>query len=254
MVGANSALSVLQIKNALWATDLVRNMALTNNRPFTWTDLTRAIAPRFTAVCSDYAEALLQVLSEMNLQMPSRRLDVALNPNTYDAHTLVELFDTSTSAWMLLDPTFDLSVTRTSDGGWATAEDVQAATLSKRWNDVSYTFLGSAGDAYARAYYLDYPLLFVNVYHGDDVAVNGQGGAVLPYMEALALPISGPHRMFAIGCGTDGTATVRIDGVDQVVDCSGVDGLSHVFDANVIQATSQTSSSVTVYRPRRYVF
>jgi hypothetical protein len=190
----------------------------------------------------------------MNVQLPSRRLDVALNPNSYDSHTLVEMFNSETQSWILLDPTFDLTVRRTADGGLATAEDVSAATRALQWNDVSYEFLGALGDAYARNYYLDYPLLFVDIYHVGQSPVSGQGGPVLPYMEPVALPMSISQGVYVVGCPGEQTADLMSDGVHTVVDCSGVDNLSHVFVSGLIATTAQTSASVSVYRPRRYVF
>ena len=100
-------------------------MALSDSRPFTWTELARELpAKRYRALCNDYAETLLRVMADINSQLLSRRLDIALNPNNYDAHTLVEMYETSSARWMLLDPTFDLSVKRSSDGKWASADDV----------------------------------------------------------------------------------------------------------------------------------
>jgi len=49
----------------------------------------------------------------VNGRFSVRRLDLTLNPNSYDAHTLAELFNPETAEWMVLDPTFDLSVKRT---------------------------------------------------------------------------------------------------------------------------------------------
>jgi hypothetical protein len=251
-VGANTTSSAaFQIKSALWATDFVRGMALSDNRPFSWTELA---GRRFFVYCSDYAETFLAIWAQMNGQIPARRVDVALNPNTIDAHTLVEIFNPDTASWMLFDPTFDLTVKRTRDGSWATAEDVSAATRGQQWSDMTYVFLGPLDDYYARQYVLDYPLLFVNVYHEGQVAVNGQGGPVLPYMEEVSMPVSEARQAYAVGCTGDQTANLMIDGVDTTLDCSGVDGLSPVFQASTIAPTGQTAASVVVYRPRRFVF
>jgi hypothetical protein len=253
-VGANTVSTTLQIKSATWATDFVRGMGALDNRVLAGTPLADGSAPGFHADCTVYAETLLDVLGELNLQVPARRLDVSLNPNTYDAHTLVEMYIAATDSWMLLDPTFDLSVRRTADNGWATAADVSAATRTQQWGDLTYVFLGPDGDLYAQDYYLDYPLLFLNVYGPGEDPVPGQGEPVLPYFLEVALPISGSHTVYAVGCTGEQTAVLAIDGVEQTVDCSGVDGLSPVFGASTIAPTGGTSGSVKVYQPRRFQF
>src|SRR4029078_4860113 len=134
---------------------------------------------------------------------------VALNPNSYDAHTLVEMFDPAQKNWILLDPTLDLTVRQTATRNWATAEDMSAATRAQQWNDVSYAFLGELGDYYARGYYLDYPLLFVNVYHTGEVTTNGQVGPVLPYMVDVPTPVS-TQGVYAVGCAGDLVADLLI--------------------------------------------
>jgi hypothetical protein len=255
-VTANRTSVRLQVQDAFWATDLVRNMASTDNRAFTGTPLAAIISPRFQAVCSDFADELLHVLVEMNHPLASRRLSVALNPNSYDAHTLVELFNPSAGSWMLLDPTFDLSVRRAGPGRrsrqWATAEDVSAAMHTFQFDSIAYEFLGAAGDAFARAYYLDYPLLFNNVYHEGQLWKLGVGEPVLPYYEELTLPAVG-YRMYAIRC--DGSAILLINGTAAQTACSGVDGLSYIFGATSVATTDESASSgVRLYRPRRFVF
>jgi hypothetical protein len=226
-------------------------MAGDSNRPYSWTELARR---KFQAYCSDYAAILLQVWAEMNGQFAARRLDVALHPTSNDGHTLVELLNPDTQGWMLLDPTFDLTAKHTADGAYATAEDVSAATHNQEWADISYVFLGPLKDHYGKTYILDYPLLFNNVYHSGEKWTHGVGAPVLPYMSELVMPVSGLRQAVAIGCGMEKTAVLSIDGVEQTIDCSGVDGLSHTFYATTILPMTQTSASVKAYRPQRHVF
>ena len=253
-VQANTSSASNQIASALVATDAVRMMALTDDRPFTWTPLAEQITPRFTAVCTDFAAALLSVLTEMNIQLSARRLDVAFNPNGYEQHTLVEMLNADTNQWMLLDPTFDLTVQRTADGSWASAEDVSSATLNKGWTDVKYVLLGTLGDTYARSYYIDYPLLFVNVYHTGQIPTNGQGPSVLPYLTAMTMPVNSTYTVYAAACTGGQVSTVlTVNAVDRTMSCTGVNGLSAAFGANTVVTTAQTGS-VTLYRIRRFVF
>ena len=104
-------------------------MADASNVPYEGTPLAQLLAVEGlpTAFCTDYATVLLSLLPQMNITQPARYLNVCLKPNSYDGHTLVE-FQGPGGTWMILDPTFDLTVRRTADGQWATASDVSAAT------------------------------------------------------------------------------------------------------------------------------
>lgn len=251
-VGANTTSAAITIHHARWATSLVRAMALADNRPFSWTPLATEVASRlaFSALCNDFAETLLNMLSEMNIQLTARRLDISLNTTAGDAHTLVELFDPDTARWMLLDPTFDLTARRTADNLWATAEDVSTATRTEEWNDISYEFLGPLGDSIASSYYLDYPLLFVNIQHADDSW--GAPGPVLPYLEPTSMPVVA-EDMYIAGCAGAPDATLMVSGSERVLAC-GADGLSSVFGASDVAPAASTAPSVVLYRVRRFVF
>jgi hypothetical protein len=250
-VGANS-LPDLRIKNALWATDVVRQMAASDNRPFSWTLLSSRIAPRVTAVAADFSGTLLQVLSEMNLQLQAQRLDVAFDPNGVDGHTLVELFSSTINRWMLLDPTFDLSVRRT-DTSWATAEDVSQATLAANWNSVVYVFLGGSGDAYARSYYLDYPLLFANIYHQGQPITLGQGVSVLPFLAPAAIPSNDAVQTFVVRCASPTVVNVTIGGSPRDLPCNGVDSLTPGF-IGTVAAPANGQPAFQLYLVPRYRF
>jgi len=249
---ANTLSPVFQSKAAFWATDFVRGMSLTDNLPFSWTPLASTVVTRhaFAANCVDYAVTLIRLLAEVNIQESYRRLDISMDQD--DQHTLVEMLDAASGTWLILDPTFDLTVTRASDGAWASAEDISASALSQQWNDVSYTFLGASGDVYVRGYYLDYPLLFLNVFHEGTWWPPAAPAAVLPYMEPVSMPMTPQQGVYAVACS--GTTVLSIDHVDTAVACDGVDGMSNDIVAGLIEFTSQTGDGVTVYRPRRYVF
>ncbi|HQQ76124.1 MAG TPA: hypothetical protein PLB01_02120 [Thermoanaerobaculia bacterium] len=250
-VGANGSPDSSVVEAALWATDFVRGMADDSNNPYSETPLARLLDVEgwSNALCVDYASVLLSSLVEMNIRQPARPLNVCLKPNSYDGHTLVEFQEPVGGTWMLLDPTFDLTVTRGSDGGWATAGDVSDATRAKRFSDLTFRFLGSRGSSLARAYYIDYPLLFL--------IVCGQGAcpsvypSSLPYMEAVTLPL--PYvDVYAIRGNPDAPMSVLIDGVPAQLIGDGMDGMSRVFWAGSI--TSADGSPVEVFRPLRFVF
>ena len=191
-----------EIAAALWTVDFVRRMADFNNNTYPWTDLWNRTGTRWWALCSDYRDSLLAVLSQMNVEslLPlaqrPRRLDLEFNG--YETHTLVEFWDTDAQSWVLLDPTFDVSMKRSSDGGWATKEDIHNATLSSDWTAISYQSLGSYGFAIAKVYYIDYPLLFLNI---PPLPALGAERNPVPYLIKVRAP-SGQPAIYAVQCFT----------------------------------------------------
>jgi hypothetical protein len=254
-VRANTVSAAIQIDSALWATNLVRTMAPGDNRPFGWTALSKQIesVSRYNAACTDYAATLLHVLNEMNIQTAARYLNLSFNATLLDAHTLVELLNLATGDWILLDPTFGLSAKR-SDGEWANAEDVSQATLAFDWEAISYVFLSAAGDSYARGYYLDYPLLYVNVYHQGQPFVPGRGPSPLPYLQVTTLPTSSSGAAYSVQCNGSASIEVLIDRTLRQVTCDGVDATSGAFYASSVATPAGTQPSFQLYRLQRFVF
>ena len=247
-----------EIASALWATDYVRHMADFNDRAYSWTKLASTADPggrlSTSVICVDYANALLPVLSEMNV---SARLSSSLQPQRINiwfigdgssTHTLVQFWDTDLQRWMLLDPTFDLTVTHASDGTWATMEDMNAATLNQAWTSITYQFLGAWGNAIAEAYYLDYPLLYLNI----SPVTDHPGQDPMPYLvQQSALPIDQTGTYY-FQCS--GSITLIINGVSQQVACNQIDSLSIVYGAQTIALPAGSNSNVEVYSPVRNAF
>jgi hypothetical protein len=215
---------------------------------------TLAAQQRAHPSCLDYSQQLITSLRELNGGLGEALLNVAMNPNHYDGHTLVEVRHPDTNEPVLLDPTFALTVTRTSDSGWATAEDVQAATQARSWGGLTFSFLETGGDAGLRNYYIDYPLLYSNVYHAGTGSVNGVGAPVLDLFEPVALPVSGTRARYALRCSGTKVTHMLVDGVDTEIDCSGVDGFSRIFKAGSVDFSTTTAAGVSLARPRRFVF
>jgi hypothetical protein len=162
-VGPSSAPEPHWIDSAVWATGLVREMADPGNLPFGWTRLWNVVHARgfMFAYCSEYATALHFILQDMNLRAPTRTRDVYFDSR--DGHTVMEMLQGEGKDWMLLDPTFGLSVKRSSDGHWATTEDMSNVARSGKAEAISYQFTSSFGDAILRSYYFaDYPKLYLN--------------------------------------------------------------------------------------------
>jgi hypothetical protein len=255
--GSAAITMATRIQNAFWATHAVRTMSAATGSPFIGTRLADGLisVEKDRAVCTDYAQELVSMLAEMNIGTGVRILDIAFNPNHYEAHTLVEMENRDTHQWMLLDPTFDLTANRTADGLPATAEDLSAATREGRWSDISYVFLGPDGDHWVRSYYIDYPLLFVNVYHAGTSAVEGSGAPILAYLDVDAVPAqSAVERLYTARCATADPIDLVVNGAVSTLECSGVDGVTHAFYATSVSAASSTTASLMLYRPRRFVF
>jgi hypothetical protein len=246
-----------ETNSALWATDYVRNMADAQNYPYAWTELqgeTLAVH-RVQAVCTEYRKTLLGVLSQINVagRLPAAQqpqlMDIAFMVNKYDTHTLVEFWNTDFERWMLLDPTFDMTMTRASDGTWASAEDMNAATLNQQWSAIHYQYLGGWGDSLATAYYLDYPLLYLNL---QPLPQPGQGQDPMPYLIRQSGPPLSQTGIYVLQCY--GTTTVVIDGVTSQPNCNGIDSLSQVMGASTIQMPLGSTAILNIYSPVRNVF
>jgi hypothetical protein len=250
-VAHNTISAAVAIKSALWATDLVQTMASDDdNRPYVWSPLFSQIYPAYAAVCTTFSAALMQALADMNLPLSSRVRDIAFDTNGVDAHTLVEVYNPDSASWIILDPTFDLTVQRL-DGSLASVEDVSNATRAFGWTSVVYKYLGLRGDQYATDYYLDYPLLYLNV---AQPLVHGQGASPIPYLDEVFMPVAAAPQMYAIRCTGASSTQVVIDGVLKTVACDGIDGLSHTFTASSVALPTGSTDVVQLYRLHRFVF
>jgi hypothetical protein len=250
-VRSNGSTAPQAVAAALWATDFVRGMADDNNVSYPDTPLARRMALQGlpAAFCTDYAAVLLDMLLQANVTQPAKWLNVCLKPNAYDCHTLVEFQDPLSGTWMLLDPTFDLTVRRVSDGSWASAWDVSLATQRLRFSDVSFMFLGSRGDSLARAYYLDYPLLYLNVYSDGAEMDPASALSSMLYFDPVSLPLPAPGP-YALRSVPQEEMQVFVDGFATTLIGDPIDGMSYVFWASSIE----NSPGVTVVRPHRFVF
>jgi hypothetical protein len=247
------AVASTEIATALWAVDFVRHMADLNNNAYPWTDLWNRTGTRLWALCSDYRNSLLAVLSQMNVEsvLPSgqrpRSLDIAFNG--YDTHTLVEFWNTDTQNWVLLDPTFDIAMKRSSDGGWATREDIHNATLSANWSAISYQSVGSYGFAIAKHYYIDYPLLYLNI---PPLPALGAESNPVPYLVSSPMP-SGEPGIYLAQCSPSPTVLL-VDGSPKSIACEAASSLSPMFIATTVALPPDSSSSIQFYHPVRNVF
>ena len=256
-LGAASDPLAAQLAGVDWATHHVRQMADGDNTPAKDTILAEVAAAEghVRAFCTDYAMALDAVLEDMGVALEWRYLNTYLNTNSYDAHTLLEVFHPTQKEWVLFDPTFDLTAKRAADGGRATAADISRATLAQRWSDIVYVALGPEGTAHATAYYIDYPLLFLNPFSGGGVFSPGRGNSPLPYYQVVPdFPVGTPETYAVRSTGGASAVDVVVDGSPTVVATDGIDQISSAFVAWGVQAGPATPSGLQVLRLRRFVF
>jgi hypothetical protein len=182
------------IQDALGLVTKVRAMADDANNPFEGTLLARFVAQRLAelpgsqpqALCSDYTTTLIQELTDAGVTLPFRGRALAFNDRAHDSHAVVEILDTDSARWLVLDPTFGIQ-TLNADGLPATAQEISAAARGQNWNLLSFKYLTPAGDAYARRYYLDYPLLYLNVYDDQSSTPEQSPVPLTPYLDYLGL-------------------------------------------------------------------
>ena len=253
-VAAGPASFNSRLDTALSLTDQVRMMADFQGITAEGTLLDKVAASngRWWAMCTDYAQTLFLMLQEYGIG-PARYLNIGFNSNYYDMHTLVELYNPEQQNWMLLDPNFSLSLRLASNGNWATAEDISAASREQKWDAIEYKFLGAFGDTMARAYYLDYPLLYLNVYHEQDTFQPGQGYSPLEFLEEVPLPVSA-LGLYVLRSRTVSRTTVLINGSRSTVYFNGIDSTSPVIYANSISILSGTRGGTRAFAVKRFVF
>ncbi len=244
-----------EISAAQQETDFVRQMADSNNYPFPWTPLYAQAHNRGAAqaICSDFAPLLVKLLgqSRITARLPGSQqpadLDIGFMQNQQDVHTLVKMWNSDTQNWIMLDPMFDLTVKRTSDGQWASPQDMQSATASQTWNAMNYVFLGAQGDAFARKYYIDYPLLYLQIDPSSSTWPDPR-----PYMTPVDPPTNAPAT-YAISSDQN-PVTLVIDGKTQSVNITSGNGLSNLFLARSIALPQGSTAHIQVYRVNRYLF
>ena len=251
---ASSNAGMLEVARTL--TGQVRAMADPDNQPYDATPLDAQTAAAGVAVadCALFSATLLKELADANVQLQSRSLAVCLNTNSYDCHALVEVLDNDSARWVTLDPTFGLYAVN-SQGQAATAAEISAAARAEAFDQIGYTYLTAAQAAYAHAYYIDYPLLFLNVYLPSSTQLRQPPpSSLLPYFDLIGASVQGAGSdYYAIQCAAGATSAVGDwDGTTQTYPCT--NGFTAIFwGINVATIPNQTSG-VAVWRTHRFVF
>ena len=245
-----------QTKLAIELTRYVRSMADDNHIPRDGTFLYERIrGVRENALCSDYAPVLKRMIKRLKLG-DARVLNISFNPNGWDMHTLVEYFDEKQKEWIILDPTFAMYVRRKKDNGFASARDIQQATMNRDWSGLEFVTLNGA----KYQYYLDYPLLFLNL-HGEKKPWKAQATSLLPYLENAPLPARERRGWYILQyVGKDASdegaidASVEVNGSARSLVLDGIGRTSKVFGATSISVPEALHKEIVAYNPKRFVF
>jgi len=235
----------------------VRSMADNRHIPKKGTFLYERIKEaRKNALCVDYAHVLKRMILDLKLG-DARLLHISFNPNHLDMHTLVEYFDKGQGEWIILDPTFSMFVKRKADGMYATAADIQRSSLNRDWSGLEYILL----DDRQYDYYLDYPLLFLNLHNSTGDWKVGARSPV-PYLEMVPLPVEKRPGWYVlqyvgqkrIDDDEKITAKVEVNGALQTLVFDGIEQTSKVFGATSIFVPKNIKQNIVAYKPKRFVF
>jgi hypothetical protein len=99
-----------------------------------------------------------------------------------------------------------------------------------------------------KSYYVDYPLLYLNVWHATDQITWGQGRSILPYVEPTSDAGDAPRWLVV---RAPSPTTVVTDGVPRVLSVEGVDHTSRMFKATVARPSG---GGVDLFQVSRFVF
>ena len=249
----NTALSATQRRDlAIGLAATIRGMAAnTDPTPFSVLFNVTRYQGRDYSNCTDFATSMLQAVRESNLGVATRLANSCLVPDNDDCHTAVELLDSSTGRWAIADPTFGITVTRTSDQTLAGAVDISAAARAMQWSAIQMNYLTPTGDAYLRSYYIDYPLLFLDLYADNDSALQQPEADASPYYANLGSAVSAAG-FYALMCAPGAVSVAAtIDAVATVMGCDSVNNVTYVFAATNISGLDPGAAIVS---PRRFMF
>jgi hypothetical protein len=209
---------------------------------------------RFVANCDDYSNTLLALLRDMNVDVSARLVYTSLVPNAYDTHTLVEIQNTDAGRWVLVDPTFGVVPRRAFDGQPATSHEMSEYTRNRDWTAVSYDLLNTFSEERLRGYYIDYPLLFANIYDSaTGEPIDGVESVIDLYRQSADIIESSAYGLAARCTGDSDVASVLVDGWIVDLACDGVDRQTLVLHVLQLQL-ADPESATQLLEPRRYVF
>lgn len=233
----------------------VRLMADIDNQPYDGAPLyARSLsAGQGAADCVAFSQTLLDSFDDAGLPLQARARGTCYNlPN---CHELVEVLDSDQSRWITLDPTFGLYTVNAS-GQAASAEEISAAVREQSFGSLSFVFLTPAAEAYAAGYYLDYPLLFMDLYTAGGTSSFEQPApaSLEPFLDLIGSATDSPvSGFYTIQCASGSTsATANWDGSVRTYPCT--NGYTQIFWGIKVSLLPGDGSAAAIWRPHRFVF
>lgn len=225
--------------------------------PRTWTPLYRELSGEtYAANCRHYAQTLVDLLKAKRLwvdaegPMRPRTVQVGFVLNGFDGHTLTQVRDARSGHPVLIDPTFEMTFQR-RDGSWATLADISRSVAHRAWDDIRYVPLSDRATALAKNYYVDLPLLFLNV---DPLDQRDGGRDPRPYMKKMPPgPVQG-DGIYLFEGSKNKPVVVEIDGRRQSIEPQGRWHLSRSYRGTTVKFPDSQHRPKAVYRLRRFIF
>lgn len=253
--GSPAESDLLAVASAL--TGEVRLMADPDNQPYAGTRLDSVAQSDLVGSvdCTAFTTALLEALLDARVSFTARARGVCMSENDYDCHAVPEVYGPTSERWIALDPTFGFLPLR-ADGSNASVDDISAAARASTWSALQFNFVTSAGSGYANAYYLDYPLMFVDLESTPGEAQVAPVQDLTPYFAAVGQSVTSYYyASYALQCAAGYTsASVNQDGTIARYPCDATTGFSHVFVAANLSAVPGDASLAGIWRARRFIF
>src|SRR5205823_2248085 len=131
-----------------------------------------------------------------------------------------------------------------------TSAEISAAARSLAFDQLSFTYLTSAGAAYAHAYYIDYPLLFLSIYQpgSETDLVQLPPTSLQPYFDLMGSAVNGTvSGYYAAQCASGyASATANWDGTSQTYACTG--GFTPIFWGISVTVIPGDASTAAIWR------
>jgi hypothetical protein len=161
----------------------VRAMADDNNLPLAGTPLQQEIAiwGRTNAVCSDFANILLQVFAQH--QIYGRMVTLTFLGNYRSWHALVEYYDPFLQKWSVADATFGLIYFDSAIQRGQSATELSQYVIAQDWGSIKPRFVTAKNKQYMTNYYMDPVLLFLNVIPQGATAESAAINSAAPFLQ-----------------------------------------------------------------------
>lgn len=241
-------------ENLEWASAYIRSLCSKSNHPHGWIVFwDNLLSNSLGSVnCQMYSVRLKGTIEQMLIPVNTDIIHVAFAINGIDGHTLLQAWNPSRNLWELLDPTFAI---RPIDPGTSlpvTAEWMRTLSQSQNWSSFAYRALLPSSSNYLQTYYLDYPLLFLNIEENDILPTPSLATSILPYLQSIPAPLQDSPGNYIVGFSGN-TGFVIQDGLVRQLIGTGHDMLTPCQFSKSLAAYFE-DQPIRIYMPKRYVF